>query len=76
MGCENTEGGYVCLCGRGFTLNRDNSTCRDIDECVIGSHVCQQKCINTNGSYECACNAGYKKVGDHCLGELCLKWAV
>lgn len=70
MKCENTDGGYVCGCIRGYTLNRDNSTCRDINECALGTHVCQQKCVNTNGSYECHCNHGYQRVKDRCLGNL------
>ena len=68
MICENTDGWYSCACAHGYALNRDNSTCRDVDECATGKHICQQKCINTNGSYECACNPGYKQQGDHCLG--------
>lgn len=25
--CNNTEGGYVCSCREGYTLNSDNKTC-------------------------------------------------
>ena len=69
MTCENTEGSYICACTRGFTLNSDNFSCKDIDECTVGTHICQQKCINTNGSYECACNAGYRKINEKCSGK-------
>uniref|UniRef100_A0A1X7T8K6 EGF-like calcium-binding domain-containing protein n=1 Tax=Amphimedon queenslandica TaxID=400682 RepID=A0A1X7T8K6_AMPQE len=33
----------------------------DIDECVTGTHSCQQRCINTEGSYNCSCYDGFMK---------------
>ena len=32
----------------------------DIDECVDGSHGCEQLCNNTKGSYLCSCLDGYR----------------
>ena len=39
--CFNTLGSYKCRCPPGFQLNRDGRTCRDVDECAAGGHVCQ-----------------------------------
>ena len=54
----------------------------DINECRIGNHTCEQKCVNTNGSYYCDCLNGYKvrrdkrtckgNNNDHLLWELLL----
>jgi len=77
MSCQNLEGGYACGCPAGFLLNSDNTTCRDLDECTTGQHICQQLCINTHGSYKCGCQPGYRQIGDHCAGTiliLCNKW--
>ena len=35
----------------------------DIDECSLGRHSCEHRCVNTVGSYRCACNIGYE-LGD------------
>ena len=38
----------------------ENNRCDDIDECQIGSHLCDSTiCNNTIGSYECDCNSGF-----------------
>ena len=34
--------------------------CKDVNECVEGSHRCSQNCSNTDGSYECSCMDGYQ----------------
>lgn len=31
----------------------------DIDECALGLHNCQQKCVNTQGSHTCICEPGH-----------------
>lgn len=43
----------------------------DIDECVSGSHNCEQICMNNNGSFECSCNDGFKLSTDRksCVGK-------
>jgi len=72
MSCQNLEGGYACGCPAGYLLNPDNTTCRDLDECTTGQHICQQLCINTHGSYKCGCQPGYRQIGDHCAGTIIL----
>ena len=43
----------------------------DIDECVTGTHSCQQRCINTEGSYNCFCYGGFmKRFKIFCFGML------
>ena len=36
----------------------------DVDECSLGSHLCNQLCHNTNGNYRCSCREGYKLGAD------------
>ena len=33
----------------------------DINECDLGTHKCEQKCVNTPGSNTCDCYTGFKK---------------
>ena len=42
----------------------------DIDECVMGSHVCDvnANCTNTVGSHKCTCKEGYTGDGRSCSG--------
>ena len=44
----------------------------DINECNIGSHVCDvnANCTNTNGSHNCTCKEGYTGDGQSCSGTL------
>ena len=52
--CIDTDGGYNCKCGNGFT--GDGITCYDVDECTDGSHDCDpynELCTNTHGSFVC-----------------------
>ncbi|XP_057293735.1 uncharacterized protein LOC130622302 [Hydractinia symbiolongicarpus] len=55
--CINTIGSYLCECDHGFTLNDDNTTCIDVDECRISKvSLCNgtyQSCKNEYGSYAC-----------------------
>ena len=49
-----------------------------MDECAVGTDLCEQGCVNTNGSYQCSCIAGYQLDGEYnCVGEssckLCLQ---
>ena len=43
----------------------------DIDECVEGTHDCQEKayCTNHDGSFNCTCNSGYMGNGTSCQGK-------
>ncbi|XP_022414070.1 CD97 antigen isoform X4 [Delphinapterus leucas] len=68
--CQNTEGGYYCMCSPGYELvsgatlfkNESGNTCRDVDECQQKPKVCKGRslCINTQGSYLCQCPPGLK----------------
>ncbi|MBV94807.1 Adhesion G protein-coupled receptor E2, partial [Eschrichtius robustus] len=66
--CENTEGGYHCMCSPGYELisgettfkNESENTCQDVDECQQKPKICKGHsiCINTQGSYTCQCPPG------------------
>ncbi|XP_026730463.1 fibrillin-1 [Trichoplusia ni] len=71
--CVNQLGQYDCKtkedprvsstrCPDGMRKKPGNLYCEDIDECVEGTHLCDQhqSCLNTNGSYECHCKLGYE----------------
>ncbi|XP_077993986.1 uncharacterized protein LOC144447778 [Glandiceps talaboti] len=66
----NTIPGYTCSCNDGFTINIDERTCSDIDECSENSTVCNtdghQVCVNTYGGYDCVCDSGFQNVTDIC----------
>nr|XP_058915734.1 adhesion G protein-coupled receptor E5 isoform X2 [Kogia breviceps] len=66
--CQNTEGGYHCMCSPGYELisgaamfkNGNENTCQDVDECQQKPKVCKGHsiCINTQGNYTCQCPPG------------------
>lgn len=63
--CINTPGGYDCTCAVGFYLV--NSSCKDINECVMLGGACNkpnQTCNNFPGSYSCVCATGYNVTSD------------
>jgi len=64
--CENTHGGYYCVCNNGFEY--DGHACIDINECNTNPCIISDSiCINTFGSFECKCKIN--KLGD---GNICL----
>ncbi|XP_026940790.1 adhesion G protein-coupled receptor E5 isoform X7 [Sagmatias obliquidens] len=82
--CQNTEGGYDCMCIPGYELtsgatvfkNESENTCRDMDECSSGQHQCHNStiCVNNVGSYTCRCRQGWvPKPGfqDKQMGTIC-----
>ncbi|XP_070174362.1 fibrillin-1-like [Littorina saxatilis] len=56
--CRNMPGTFQCPCFSGYM--NDKGTCKDMDECSLGSDNCQQKCVNVVGSYNCECYYGYR----------------
>ncbi|XP_060536861.1 fibulin-1-like [Cylas formicarius] len=64
--CVNLWGSYRCACRLGFTLNYDNRTCNDIDECdkYKDRKLCIGTCKNIPGSYSCECPQGYRLGSD------------
>ena len=60
--CNNLpNGGYLCLCDRGYVVNPNNpKKCIDIDECQTFGHNCSQICSNFNGTYACSCRDGFE----------------
>ncbi|XP_038566122.1 fibulin-1-like [Micropterus salmoides] len=59
-------GNSTCSCHDGYRLQNDGVNCKDINECLTGSHNCifGQVCINTEGSFRCqretSCGTGYE----------------
>ena len=43
----------------------------DINECALGTDLCDHNCRNVNGSYDCTCNPGYRlnTDGQTCAGK-------
>ena len=43
----------------------------DVDECLEGSHICEQICLNHAGHYKCACEVGcdLQSDGSSCVGK-------
>ncbi|XP_044765989.1 fibulin-1-like isoform X1 [Coccinella septempunctata] len=64
--CINFWGSFRCTCQAGFTLNSDNRTCTDIDECETfkDKKLCIGPCENIPGSYRCSCPSGYRLGSD------------
>eukprot|EP00041_Stephanoeca_diplocostata_P035105 m.1226699 g.1226699 ORF g.1226699 m.1226699 type:complete len:1645 (+) comp24638_c0_seq2:142-5076(+) len=59
--CSDSVGSFACSCGTGYTLNSDNSTCDDVDECVPLGEYCGDNAVCTNaiGNASCVCVAGF-----------------
>ena len=57
----------TCKCQPGFA--GDGLICKDVDECKMGLHRCQDDafCLNTLGSYRCECINGYFGDGKNCF---------
>lgn len=77
-GCNNTVGGYFCVCEKGYRRgnetefcpsdNRTENGCKDINECRENPQICDPNgdCINTIGSYTCECREGYQSISNTC----------
>ena len=59
---------HLSLC----IFNLFYSFCVDIDECVTGTHNCNESanCTNTNGGFTCQCKEGYTGDGVECEGMI------
>ena len=60
MLCVNTPGSYRCVGKTGYIATVENVifVCKDINQCLTGSHGCQGNCSNAEGSYVCTCTEG------------------
>ncbi|XP_078596286.1 fibulin-2-like isoform X5 [Branchiostoma floridae x Branchiostoma japonicum] len=64
--CRETGTGVQCSCLLGYQLNRDGTSCDDVNECAYNTDDCQegQECFNTMGSFTCrrilGCGTGYE----------------
>ncbi|XP_046852402.1 uncharacterized protein LOC124445696 isoform X2 [Xenia sp. Carnegie-2017] len=56
--CTNNAGSFKCSCMNGFTLDSDERTCNDINECRRPND-CAQICRNNIGSFSCGCRFGF-----------------
>ena len=68
--CTDLTPGFRCDCNTGYDGSGFSGECRDLDECDLNTHSCDdesQICKNTEASYTCLCNAGFKPEGDQCL---------
>ena len=59
----------MCLCNIKYPI--PTFPFPDVDECVLGTYVCDVNayCENTIGSYDCVCVDGYRKNGTFCMSK-------
>ncbi|TRY54403.1 hypothetical protein DNTS_023681 [Danionella cerebrum] len=62
--CQNTIGGYGCVCPRGYHSQGVGRPCMDIDECAQVPSPCAFQCRNVPGSFRCLCPPGTVLLGD------------
>ncbi|CAH0547251.1 unnamed protein product [Brassicogethes aeneus] len=71
-GCSHIcriKGLRKCVCFKGYNLDKDMHTCKDVDECKLNNGGCQTTCHNTVGSYQCRCAEGFRLDDD---GKSCV----
>ena len=68
-GVENCTGNYNICCGIKCPI--PTFSFPDIDECDLGTYVCDVNayCENTIGSYDCVCVDGYVENGTFCMSK-------
>ncbi|KAK5871231.1 hypothetical protein PBY51_004123 [Eleginops maclovinus] len=62
--CQNTIGGYGCVCPRGYRSQGVGMPCLDVDECQQTPNPCAFQCRNVPGSFRCQCPLGTVLLGD------------
>ena len=70
--CLNTPGSFECRCSQGFVGSGYTKLdgCTDVDECILGSHICgrTQTCVNIPSSFYCQCNREtFERKGAECF---------
>ncbi|XP_042346288.1 matrilin-2-like [Plectropomus leopardus] len=68
--CVSSPASYRCKCRKGFTLNPNGKTCKEIDHCADGTHGCEQEFMSIEDSCVCKCREGYTLRPD---GKTCKK---
>ncbi|MEQ2206511.1 hypothetical protein XENOCAPTIV_030363 [Xenoophorus captivus] len=59
--CINLPGSHLCICPRGYTLQRDGRHCKDINECNQKNGGCSHLCVNRRGGFKCACPPSHRR---------------
>ncbi|KAM8846255.1 thrombomodulin-like [Synchiropus picturatus] len=70
--CEHRcEGDGKCACKRGYHLQRDGTSCVDVDECSETSPCTGdgERCVNTQGAYECTCMEDFDEYDGKCVNN-------
>ncbi|XP_075903122.1 hemicentin-1 [Nelusetta ayraudi] len=62
--CQNTVGGYGCVCPRGYRSQGVGLPCLDVDECLQSPNPCAYQCRNVPGTFRCLCPSGTVLLGD------------
>ncbi|KAM6944598.1 hemicentin-1 [Lycodopsis pacificus] len=62
--CQNTIGGYGCVCPRGYRSQGVGLPCLDVNECQQTPNPCAYQCRNVPGSFRCLCPPGTVLLGD------------
>ena len=62
--CVESSSEAHCQCNAGFQLEVDKKSCRDVDECRLGTSECRHHCHNTLGSYSCSSRPGFELAQD------------
>ncbi|KAM6950214.1 EGF-like and EMI domain-containing protein 1 [Lycodopsis pacificus] len=60
--CVNTFGSFKCSCDAGYQPAHDQTSCTDVDECLLPAAVtgCVFGCVNTPGTFHCKCPAAFR----------------
>lgn len=61
----------MCICPEGYSQVGLTDDCRDVDECSVNPHLCQNgQCLNLEGTFRCDCFDGFEPTSDRkrCIG--------